>query len=286
MTDTILVTEHSVPESLPNTRIALGVEYDGSAFHGWQTQLDPGLTTVQTTLEQALSQVAAQKVRVHCAGRTDTGVHAANQVVHFDTTSVRELKAWVLGTNTELKRKVAVRWAHPVPADFHARFSAYSRRYRYTICNERVRPALLASFVTGHQRPLDADAMHAAGQLLLGDQEFTAYRAMSCQARSPMRNVTELVVRRHGNLVVMDIEANAFLLHMVRNIMGVLLLIGEGKAAPEWARQVLESRDRKQAAKTAAPAGLSLLKVRYPLRFGLPETLSAMQQFPFFTDFS
>ena len=236
MTDTILVTEHSVPESLPNTRIALGVEYDGSAFHGWQTQLDPGLPTVQTTLEQALSQVAAQKVRVHCAGRTDTGVHAANQVVHFDTTSVRELKAWVLGTNTELKRKVAV--------------------------------------------------MHAAGQLLLGEQDFTAYRAMSCQARSPMRNVTELVVRRHGNLVVMDIEANAFLLHMVRNIMGVLLLIGEGKAAPEWARQVLESRDRKQAAKTAAPAGLSLLKVRYPLRFGLPETLSAMQQFPFFTDFS
>lgn len=276
MTDTTLFT----------SRIALGVEYDGSAFHGWQAQRDPTLPTVQETLEQALSQVAAQPVRVHCAGRTDTGVHAGGQVVHFDTTSVRELKAWVLGVNTALKRKIAVRWAHPVPDDFHARFSAFSRRYRYTICNDEVRPALLASFVTGHQRPLDADAMHVAGQFLLGEQDFSAYRAMSCQARSPMRCVTEVLVRRHGNLVVMDIEANAFLLHMVRNIMGVLLLIGEGKAAPEWARQVLESGDRTQAAKTAPPTGLSLLQVRYPARYGLPETLSVMQQFPFFTAFS
>lgn len=266
----------------PTFRIALGVEYDGSAFHGWQTQLDPALPTVQETLETALSQVAAQPVRVHCAGRTDTGVHAGGQVVHFETTSVRELKAWVLGANTALKRKVAVRWAHPVPDEFHARFSAYSRRYRYTICNDAVRPAVLANFVTGHQRPLDADAMHAAGQFLLGERDFSAYRAMSCQSHSPMRKVTEVQVRRCGNLVVMDIEANAFLLHMVRNIMGVLLVIGEGRAAPEWAREVLEGRDRTQAAKTAPPTGLSLMKVRYPERFGLPETLSVMQQFPFF----
>jgi tRNA pseudouridine38-40 synthase len=275
--------QESLPDSKPaTTRIALGVEYDGSAFHGWQTQLDPALPTVQETLERALSQVAAHPVRVSCAGRTDTGVHASGQVVHFETTSVRELKNWVLGANTALKRKVAVRWAYPVPDDFHARFSAYSRRYRYTICNDAVRPALLANFVTGHQRPLDADAMHAAGQYLLGELDFTAYRAQSCQSKSPMRNVTEVTVRRHGSLVVMDIEANAFLLHMVRNIMGVLLVIGEGRAAPEWARQVLETRDRKQGAKTAPPTGLSLLKVRYPERFGLPETLSVMQQFPFF----
>jgi tRNA pseudouridine38-40 synthase len=269
---------------LKTTRFALGVEYDGSAFHGWQSQLDPTLPTVQETLERALSQVAAQPVKVLCAGRTDTGVHAAGQIVHFDTTSVRELKAWVLGANTALKRKVAVRWAQEVPDDFHARFSAYSRRYRYTICNDSVRPAMLANFVTGHQRPLDAHAMHAAGQYLIGEQDFTAYRASACQSKSPMRCVTELTVRRHGNLIVMDIEANAFLLHMVRNIAGVLLVIGEGRARPEWARDVLEARDRKQAAKTAPAAGLSLLKVRYPARFGLPETPTAMQQFPFFTD--
>lgn len=264
------------------TRIALGVEYDGSVFHGWQTQLDPALPTVQETLEAALSQVAAQPVFVHCAGRTDTGVHASGQVVHFETSSVRQLKAWVLGANTALKRKVAVRWAREVPADFHARFSAYSRRYRYTVCDDPIRPALLANVVTSHAQRLDAELMHAAGQYLLGELDFSAYRGASCQSNSPMRCVTELTVRRHGGLVVMDIEANAFLLHMVRNIMGVLLVIGEGRAPPEWARQVLEGRDRTKAAKTAPPTGLSLIKVRYPARFGLPETSSVMQQFPFF----
>jgi tRNA pseudouridine38-40 synthase len=279
------VTDLPDPSAAPvagSTRIALGVEYDGSAFHGWQAQLDPTLPTVQETLEQALAQVAAHAVRVHCAGRTDTGVHGAGQIVHFDTTSIRQLKAWVLGANTALKRKVVVRWAQEVSSEFHARFSAYSRRYRYTICNDAVRPAMLANFVTAHQRALDADAMHEAGQHLVGELDFTAYRASSCQSKSPMRSVTEISVRRHGNLVVMDIEANAFLLHMVRNIVGVLLLVGEGRAAPTWAREVLESRDRRQAAKTAPAAGLSLLKVRYPARFGLPESTSTMQKFPFF----
>lgn len=278
------------PPASPVTRIALGVEYDGSAFHGWQAQLDPALPTVQESLEAALGQVAAHPVKVHCAGRTDTGVHAAGQVVHFDTTSLRQLKAWVLGANTALKRGVSVRWAHVVTDDFHARFSAYSRRYRYTVCDEPIRPALLASFITGHQKRLDAAAMHAAGQYLLGERDFSAYRAASCQSKSPMRCVTELSVRRHGGLVVMDIEANAFLLHMVRNIMGVLLVIGEGRQAPRWAGELLEARDRTQAAKTAPPQGLSLVKVRYPERFGLPETSSVMQDFPFFmpekTDFS
>lgn len=274
-------------------RIALGVEYDGSAFHGWQTQLDPALATVQESLEQALSQVAAQRVTVNCAGRTDTGVHAAGQVVHFETTSQRQLKAWVLGANSALlkaKRRIAVRWAHAVPDDFHARFSALSRRYRYTVCDDPVRPAMLADFVTGHQQRLDAEAMHAAGQYLLGELDFSSYRAASCQSRTPMRCVTELTVRRHGHLVVMDIEANAFLLHMVRNIMGTLLVIGEGRQAPEWAKQLLDARDRTLAPKTAPPTGLSLVKVRYPARFGLPESSSAMQHFPFFlpekTDFS
>ena len=265
-----------------HTRIALGIEYDGSQFHGFQSQLDPALPTVQETLEQALSQVAAQRVNVICAGRTDSGVHAAGQVVHFSTTSVRQLKARVLGANTALKRRIAVRWAREVPDDFHARFSAYSRRYRYTVCDDPLRPALLASFVTSHAQRLDAELMHAAGQYLLGELDFSAYRGAGCQSNSPMRCVTELTVRRHGGLVVMDIEANAFLLHMVRNIMGVLLVIGAGRRPPEWAQQVLVGRDRTQAAKTAPPTGLSLIKVRYPERFGLPETSSVMQNFPFF----
>lgn len=269
--------------SHPITRIALGVEYDGSAFHGWQTQLDPALPTVQETLEKALGEVAAQPVTIICAGRTDTGVHAAGQVVHFDTTSVRPLKAWVLGVNTLLRhRGIAVRWAQEVPDDFHARFSAYSRRYRYTVCDDPVRPALLANFVTSHQRRLDAAAMHRAGQYLLGELDFSAFRAAACQSNTPMRCVTELRVRRHGGLVVMDIEANAFLLHMVRNIMGTLLVIGEGRQPPEWAKDLLDGRDRTRAAKTAPAQGLSLIKVRYPERFGLPEGSSTMQQFPFF----
>lgn len=272
----------SSPDSPPNTRIALGVEYDGSVFHGFQTQLDPALPTVQETLEQALSQVADASIRVVCAGRTDSGVHASGQVVHFDTTSVRQLKAWVLGANTALKRKIAVRWAHPVPDDFHARFSAYSRRYRYTICDDPIRPAFLANFVTSHAQRLDAELMHAAGQYLLGELDFSAYRGAGCQSNSPMRCVTELTVRRHGGLVVMDIEANAFLLHMVRNIAGTLMAIGEGREAPLWARQLLEGKDRTLAAKTAPATGLSLVKVRYPERFGLPETSSVMQHFPFF----
>jgi tRNA pseudouridine38-40 synthase len=264
------------------SRIALGVEYDGSVFHGFQTQLDPALPTVQETLEAALSQVADQPVFVQCAGRTDTGVHAAGQVVHFETSSVRQLKAWVLGANTALKRKIAVRWAHEVPADFHARFSAYSRRYRYTICDDPIRPALLANFVTSHAQRLDAELMHAAGQYLIGELDFSAYRGASCQSNTPMRCVTELSVRRHGGLVVMDIEANAFLLHMVRNIAGTLIVIGEGREPPVWAKQLLEGRDRTLAAKTAPASGLSLIKVRYPERFGLPETSSVMQTFPFF----
>jgi len=269
------------PESAITARIALLVEYDGSVFKGWQAQLDPVLPTVQESLERALSRIADHPLRVHCAGRTDTGVHAAGQVVHFDTASVRPLKAWVQGTNTLLPPQVCVRWAGEVPADFHARFSALSRCYRYCISNEPVRPALLGSFLTHWRQPLDAALMHTAGQYLLGEHDFSAYRGQACQSRTPMRRVMALSVRRAGSLVVVDIEANAFLLHMVRNIVGVLLEVGCGRRPPQWAREVLEGRDRTGGAITAPPTGLSLVQVRYPAHFGVPETQGGQQQFPY-----
>lgn len=251
-------------------RIALGVEYDGSAFNGWQTQLSPRLATVQESLESALSRIASHPVKVYCAGRTDAGVHGSGQVVHFDTSAERPLKAWVAGTNSILSRHCAVKWAQDVPNDFHARFSALSRRYRYCILNARVRPALLASFVTLHHHPLDAAAMHAAGQHLLGEHDFTSFRGTACQSRTPMRQVLALTVTRHGAYVLVDIEANAFLLHMVRNIVGVLMQIGEGRQPVAWTADLLQVRDRKMAAITAPPNGLCLYQVRYPGHFALP----------------
>lgn len=253
------------------TRVALGVAYDGSAFSGWQSQLNPHLRTVQESLEQALGSVAAHPVTVFCAGRTDAGVHASGQVVHFDTSAQRPLKAWVLGCNSILPPEIAVQWAQVVPADFHARFAAFSRRYRYVICNGPVRPALYHHFLTHHRNPLDAEAMHVAGQHLLGEQDFTSFRAAACQSRTPMRNVSELSVRRKGQYIVVEIEANAFLLHMVRNIVGTLLEIGEGRKPTQWAAELLSLRDRTRAAATAAPNGLSLIRVRYPAALGFPE---------------
>lgn len=253
-------------------RIALCVEYDGSAFNGWQTQLNPALSTVQETLEQALTTIADQPVKVHCAGRTDTGVHATGQIVHFDTTSRRTIQAWVKGPNSRLPKQVSVRWAQEVANDFHARFSAQSRRYRYIIANSAVRPALLADFVTPWFYPLDERAMHTAAQQLLGENDFTSYRAMACQSRTAMRNLMELNVTRQGEYVIVEVEANAFLLHMVRNLVGVLLAIGDGRRPASWAREVLELRDRCSAGVTAPPTGLSLVKVRYPEHFALPAT--------------
>lgn len=258
------------------TRVALGIEYDGSAFSGWQTQLDPHLRTVQESVEHALSSVADHPVTVLCAGRTDAGVHASGQVIHFDTPADRPLKAWVLGCNALLPREVAVRWAQQVPADFHARFSALSRRYRYVICNDGVRPAMYHQFLTHHRYPLDTELMHAAGQSLLGEQDFTSFRGAACQSRTPMRNVTELSVRRSAQYVTVEIEANAFLLHMVRNIVGTLMEIGEGRKPVQWAAELLGLRDRTRAAPTAQPNGLSLIHVRYPANFGFPEAGSTV----------
>ena len=249
-------------------RIALGIEYDGSAFSGWQTQ--EGVPTVQEAVEQALSKVADHPVAVTCAGRTDAGVHAACQVVHFDTEAQRPDHAWVFGANANLPPEVSVLWARPVPADFHARFSAFRRRYRYVIFQRPVRPTYLAWRCAWEYRPLDETAMARAAQYLLGEHDFSAYRAQACQAKSPVRTVYRLDVVRHGDFVVIDVEANAFLHHMVRNIAGVLMDIGAGKRPPEWAWEVLATRERRLGGVTAPPHGLYLQRIFYPPRFDLP----------------
>ena len=250
-------------------RIALGVEYNGRAFNGWQTQ-QPGVRTVQVALETALSRVAAAPVAVVCAGRTDSGVHGVGQVVHFDTTAARRPRNWLLGANANLPDDVNVSWVQPVADDFHARFSATGRAYRYLILNRTARSSLLAGRATWVHRPLDAERMHRAGQALVGTHDFSSYRALACQAKSPVRELRELVVRRHGDLVELTVSANAFLHHMVRNIAGVLLAIGRGDRPLEWAAEVLALRDRTLGGVTAPPDGLYLMRVEYPARFGIP----------------
>ena len=251
-------------------RIAVGIEYDGSAFHGWQIQ--PGVRSVQETVESALGRVADHGVRVHCAGRTDAGVHAIGQVAHFDTAAERDSRGWMLGANAHLPGEVAVLWAQPVRDDFHARFSAYRRCYRYIILNRAGRPGLLARRVTWVRRVLDAERMHDAGQALLGTHDFSSFRALGCQAKSPVRTLSHLDVVRRGDFVEVKVAANAFLHHMVRNICGVLIAIGCGERPATWARDVLERRDRTQGGITAAPDGLYFAGVRYPEAYGLPRS--------------
>ena len=251
-------------------RLALGVEYDGSDFCGWQYQEHS--RSVQEVVEQALSKVANHPVRVHCAGRTDTGVHATGQVIHFDTEADRKMRSWVYGTNANLPKSVAILWAQAVGEDFHARFSAIRRRYRYVIFNRHVRPTFLAYRTSWCYRDLDVARMSEATQYLIGEHDFSSYRAVACQAKSPVREIYELQVHRRGELIYIDIEANAFLHHMVRNIAGVLLEIGRGEREPEWAREVLEYRDRRLAGVTAPPYGLYLARVVYPQGFGIPES--------------
>lgn len=250
-------------------RIALGLEYDGSDFSGWQSQ-EGDVHTVQCVVEQALSRVADHPLRVVCAGRTDAGVHATAQVIHFDTHAGRSMRSWVYGANANLPKSVSVQWAFPVNDDFHARFSAVRRRYRYIILNREVRPTFLAWRVAWEYRPLDEMLMHRAAQYLVGEHDFSAYRAVACQAKSPVRVLYELAVTRDRDLVILDLEANAFLHHMVRNIAGVLMDIGAGKQAPDWAREVLESRNRTLGGITASPHGLYLTGIDYPHNFDLP----------------
>lgn len=249
-------------------RIALGVEYDGSAFNGWQTQGD--VPTVQEHLERALSKVADHTIGVVCAGRTDTGVHALEQVVHFDTDAQRSMRSWVLGANVNLPKTVAVLWATPVSDAFHARFSAQARRYRYVILNRWVRPSVLSGRVSWVHTELDAKAMQAGAAHLIGEHDFTSFRAVACQANHPVREIRELSVERRGEFIIIEVEANAFLHHMVRNIAGSLIRVGRGEAAPDWIFEVLVQRDRRLAGVTAPPDGLYLVGVRYPSEFTLP----------------
>jgi tRNA pseudouridine38-40 synthase len=250
-------------------RIAVGIEYDGSAYAGWQAQ--SSLPTLQGVLEQALGRVAAEPVGLTCAGRTDAGVHASGQVAHFDTHAVRSLRGWVLGANSELPRDVSVAWAMPVPGHFHARYCAEARTYRYLIANRLARPALLCGRAAWIHRPLDEARMREAAQSLLGEHDFSAFRAAECQAKSPIRRMERLEVERHGEFVTIEATANAFLHHMARNIAGLLIAIGRGDAPVEFAHQVLSGRDRTRNAATAAAAGLYLLAVRYPAAFGVPK---------------
>ncbi|HLJ37410.1 MAG TPA: tRNA pseudouridine(38-40) synthase TruA [Steroidobacteraceae bacterium] len=249
-------------------KIAVGVEYDGAAFAGWQTQRS--VRTVQRTLEGALGSIAAEAVSVVCAGRTDAGVHARGQVVHFDTQAQRAPRSWMLGANSELPPDVAVTWALPVPAHFHARYSAEARTYRYLILNRSARSALAAQRAAWVARELDADRMTQAATLLLGEHDFSAFRSAECQAKSPVRRLERLGVVRRGDWVLIEAVANAFLHHMVRNIAGLLIAVGKGDQPPAWAGAVLEGRDRTRAAATAPADGLYLWEVRYPQAFGLP----------------
>jgi len=254
------------------SRIACRIEYDGSHYCGWQAQPHLDVNTVQEKLEHGLAGVANQPVRVHCAGRTDTGVHGFAQIVHFDAPAERSPKSWVMGGNANLPRDIRIHWAVPVAAEFHARFSALARRYRYVLANTPVRPALLLNQLTWERRPLDAAAMQEGAQHLLGERDFSSFRAAACQSSTPMRNVQSIDVCRRGDLLVVDIKANAFLHHMVRNIVGSLLAVGAGSKPSAWIAELMELQDRRLAAETAPADGLYLVDVEYPAKFHLPAT--------------
>lgn len=249
-------------------RIALGLEYDGAPFAGWQTQ--PQGNTVQDALERALAEIAGAPVRTLCAGRTDAGVHAAAQVVHFDAPAARPENAWVRGVNAHLPNSIAVRWSRAVPDDFHARFSALSRSYRYVLYNHAVRPALLHGKVGWFHFPLDIGAMRAGAALLLGEQDFSAFRAAECQARTPVKMLHQAEITRQEDYIVFDFRASAFLHHMVRNVVGALVYVGKGAQPPEWIAELIARRNRSLAAPTFSPAGLYLSGVEYEARWQLP----------------
>ena len=261
-------------------RYALGIEYDGSGFSGWQRLERPGgparaEATLQGALEDALSFVAGAPVATTCAGRTDAGVHARCQVVHFDSEAAREPRGWVLGTTSRLPPAMCVLWCVPVAADFHARFSARARRYRYTLLNRPVRPALHRAFLAWERRPLDAAAMHRAAQALVGEHDFSAFRTVHCQAPHARRDLQRIEVSRDGDRIVVEVQANAFLHHMVRNIVGSLLCVGRGEAGEDWIRALLDGQDRTLAGPTAPASGLVFTGPLYPPDCGLPEEVTA-----------
>jgi tRNA pseudouridine38-40 synthase len=257
------------------TRYALGIEYDGSAFMGWQRQVHPG-RTVQACVEEALAKVADHPVEVVCAGRTDAGVHASGQVIHFDSEARRELRGWLLGTNSNLPPDVAAGWIKQMPGDFHARFKATARQYRYVILNRDTRPALTRAELTWTHRPLEVEPMQAAARNLIGRHDFSAFRSMDCQAKQPVRTLKRLDVWREGERIVIDVVADGFLHHMVRNIAGVLMEVGQGRRPADWSREVLEGRDRALGGVTAAANGLTLVAVEYPPEFAVPVSEAAL----------
>lgn len=250
-------------------RIAVGIEYDGSAYAGWQSQ--PTVASVQQVTELALGRIAAAPVALVCAGRTDAGVHATGQVAHFDTEAVRSTHSWLRGANSELPRDISLTFAQPVPEHFHARYSAEARTYRYLILNRSARSALHAQRAAWIPRPLEAERMREAARVLVGEHDFSAFRAAECQSKTRIRRLERLQIARHGDWLLIEATANAFLHHMVRNIAGLLIAIGRGDAEPDWAAQVLASRERSRGAATAPAAGLYLQRVRYPAAFALPE---------------
>lgn len=255
-------------------RIALGVEYGGTSFHGWQTQSDQ--SSVQDCLERALAKIAGVPVAVVAAGRTDTGVHATGQVVHFDAPVDRPDSAWSRGVNSFLPDDISIRWARPVDDRFHARFSACRRRYRYFLLNRPTRPGVLTGRVGWDFHPLDVAAMAEAALALLGTHDFSSFRAAECQAKNPVKTMTRAEVRRLGEFVVFDFEAEAFLHHMVRNLVGALVYVGKGALPPAAMAGLIEQRDRRRAPPTFMAAGLYLVEVGYPAEFGLPAPSTAV----------
>ncbi|MGP1871230.1 MAG: tRNA pseudouridine(38-40) synthase TruA [Arsenophonus sp.] len=257
-------------------KIALGIKYDGSHYHGWQRQKQ--VKSIQACLEFAINKVANQYTKIYCAGRTDVGVHAIGQVVHFETSVIRKDSAWTVGVNSYLPFDIVVLWSRIVISDFHARFSAISRQYRYMIFNHSCRPAILSTGVAHYHILLDAEKMHAAAQSLIGEQDFTSFRDVQCQSKSPYRNIKYVHVRRYGNYIIVDIKANAFFHHMVRNIVGTLLIIGYGNKDINWIEEIIKLKDRKKVPATAKAEGLYLIDVDYPLKYKIPK----IKEGPFF----
>ncbi|MFK8030793.1 MAG: tRNA pseudouridine(38-40) synthase TruA [Gammaproteobacteria bacterium] len=258
------------------------IEYNGSPYCGWQSQ--PDGRTVQDFVQRSLSKVASHPVQVQCAGRTDAGVHATAQIAHFDTESSRSERQWVLGVNTNLPKSINVSWVRPVSDDFHARFSALVRRYRYVILNRQHRSALLHERVHFEPRMLNSANMHSAARCLIGEHDFTAFRAAGCQAKSPVRTIHSVLVSQHGDFITIDIEANAFLQNMVRIIVGTLLRIGRGDEQVCWLNDVLVACDRKHLGATAPAEGLYLTAVKYADAHGLPYRAQEPGIFPFIGD--
>ncbi len=250
-------------------RYALGVEYDGKNYCGWQRQKT--VVSVQQTLEKALSKIADETIEVVCAGRTDTGVNATNQVIHYDTSKVRKDVAWTLGVNTHLPKDIAVTWVKQVQDDFHARFSATARRYRYIIYNNPLRSAILSYGISHCHYPLDENLMQQGAQHLVGRHDFTSFRTVHCQSHSPTRTIEHCQVTRQGDYIIIDIKANAFLHHMVRNIAGSLMRVGQALETPLWIKEVREAKNRCVAGVTAPPEGLYFVEVDYPESFQIPK---------------